>query len=141
MFVGTHFPRLDEKGRLFLPARFRDDLVDGFVLTTGQEGCLFGYSRKEFVAMGESLNTGLSATEEERDFAREFFGSASDETPDRQGRVTIPAPLRDYAHLTRDVAVVGVSTRLEIWDAETWQRRRSAQTPAYSSARGGPVPR
>ncbi len=141
MFVGTHFPRLDEKGRLFLPARFRDDLVNGFVMTTGQEGCLFGYAREQFFAMGESLNTGLTATEAERDFAREFFGSASDELPDKQGRVTIPAPLRDYAHLDRAVAVVGVGTRLEIWDAETWQRRRSAQAPAYSSARGGPASR
>ncbi len=122
MFLGTHRPRLDEKGRLALPARFRDDLSQGVVVTKGQERCLYGYPQQEFERIGESLRTASVTAKALRDYQRTLFGSATSEVPDRQGRVTLPAELRAYASLDRDCVVVGSNTRFEIWDAAAWVR-------------------
>ncbi len=140
MFVGTHLPRLDDKGRLFLPARFREQLTGGIVITKGQENCLYGFPAAEFARMAASLSEAPVTTKALRDYSRVFFGSASDETPDRQGRVSIPPGLRSYAGLTRDVAVVGVNNRIEIWDAGAWDRTLASTEPAFSDAREEVLP-
>lgn len=134
MFLGTHTPRLDEKGRLFLPAKYRDELATGLVLTKGQERCLYVFPLPEFERITEALRTAPVTAKAVRDYSRVFFASASDEVPDRQGRVTIPAALRDYAGLQRDCVVVGANTRLEIWDAQAWETYLDQQEDAFSDA-------
>src|SRR6202051_3719260 len=107
MFLGTHAPRLDEKGRLFLPPKYRDELSGGVVITKGQERCLFVFPQGEFTRITEALRAAPVTAKAVRDYSRVFFASASDEVPDKQGRITIPPGLRDYAALDRDCAVIG----------------------------------
>ena len=132
MFLGTHTPRLDEKGRLFLPARYRDDVAGGVVITKGQERCLYVFPAQEFARKAEQLQSTPLSAKAARDYARQFFGSAFDEKPDRQGRVTLPPGLRAYAGLERDCVVVGAGTRLEIWNAEAWAAYEAEQEPAFA---------
>ena len=132
MFLGTHSPRLDEKGRLFLPAKFRDELAEGVVITKGQERCLYVFRRADFTAQGEALASATLTAKPVRDYSRIFFASAFDDAPDRQGRVTLPAALRSYAGLQRDCVVIGANTRLEIWDAEAWRAYEAEQEQAFA---------
>jgi MraZ protein len=134
VFLGTHSPRLDEKGRLFLPAKYRDELAPGLVITKGQERCLYVFPLPEFGRITEALRTAPVTAKSVRDYSRVFFASASDEMPDKQGRVTIPAALRDYAGLQRDCVVIGANTRLEIWDAQSWTSYLDQQEDAFSDA-------
>ena len=120
LFLGTHTPRLDAKGRLALPARFRQDLEGGLVITKGQERCLFVFPLAEFARITDVLSAAPVTQRAARDYSRVFFASASQETPDLQGRVTLPPALREYAGLTRECVVIGANTRVEIWDAEAW---------------------
>ena len=140
MFLGTHAPRLDEKGRLFLPAKYRDELSGGVVITKGQERCLYVFPRDEFARMTEALRAAPVTAKAVRDYSRVFFASASDEVPDKQGRVTIPQPLRDYAALQRDCVVIGANTRLEIWDATAWEAYEANQNEAFSAAQEEVLP-
>ncbi len=132
MFLGTHTPRLDDKGRLFLPAKFRDELAGGVVITRGQERCLYVFTRGDFARKAEELQSASLTSRRDRDYGRMFFSSASDETPDKQGRVTLPARLREYAGLDRDCVVVGANTRLEIWDAAAWAAYEAEQEQAFA---------
>ena len=120
MFLGTYRPRLDDKGRLILPAKFRDQLADGLVMTKGQEHCLFVHRRDDFAEQVAKMQSAPSLVRAVRDHSRVYLSSAVDEVPDRQGRITIPASLRDYARLDRDVAVIGNGLRAEIWDVQAW---------------------
>ncbi len=143
MFLGTHTPRLDDKGRLFLPAKFRDELSGGVVITKGQEHCLYVFTRAAFSTKAEELQNASLTSRSARDYGRMFFSSAYDELPDKTGRVSIPAGLRQYAGLDRDCAVIGANTRLEIWDAQAWAAYESEQEPAFADQdeSGGAVPR
>ena len=132
MFLGTHTPRLDDKGRLFLPAKFRDELAGGVVITRGQEHCLYVFTRAAFAAKAEELQSASLANKKDRDYGRMFFSMAEDQSPDKQGRVTVPARLRDYAGLDRDCVVVGANTRLEIWDAAAWQAYETEHEQAFA---------
>jgi MraZ protein len=132
MFLGTHSPRLDDKGRLFLPAKFRDELLGGLVITRGQEHCLYVWPLAEFVTLTERMRQTPVTNKRVRDFMRMMFAGASDETPDKQGRVTIPAMLRAYAGLSRDCIVIGAMNRLEIWDTKSWTDYSSQQEVAFS---------
>jgi len=130
VFLGTHTPRLDDKGRLILPAKFRDQLAGGVVITKGQERCLFVFTAEAFQARASRQEQ--ASTKADRDFSRIFFASAFDEEPDRTGRVTVPAGLRTYAGLTRDCVVLGANTHLEIWDAETWRAYETEHEQAFA---------
>ena len=132
MFMGTHHPRLDDKGRLFLPAKFRDELSGGLVMTKGQEHCLYVFPRAEFNRFTEQLQSAPLANKVVRDYLRVFLSGASDEIPDRQGRVTVPAPLRNYAGLTKECVVIGALARLEIWDAATWNTYLGSQEQSFA---------
>ncbi|RJL31245.1 division/cell wall cluster transcriptional repressor MraZ [Bailinhaonella thermotolerans] len=132
MFLGTHNLRLDDKGRLFLPAKYREELSEGLVITKGQERCLYVFPVEEFQRITDALRTAPVTAKAVRDYSRVFFASASDEKPDKQGRVTIPPSLRDYAGLTRDCAVIGANTRLEIWAAQAWEAYLSDQEQAFA---------
>jgi MraZ protein len=132
VFLGTHSPRLDEKGRLFLPAKFRDELAEGLVVTKGQERCLFVFPIQEFRRVTEALSAAPVTQKTVRDYSRVFFASASHEIPDRQGRVTIPSGLRQYAGLTKDCVVIGANTRLEIWDTAAWDAYLADREQAFA---------
>jgi len=122
MFLGTHEPKLDEKGRLILPARFRDELADGLVITKGQENCLYVFPASEFALITERLRQAPVTQKNSRDYLRVMFAGAHDEVPDNQGRITIPTGLRTYATLEKNCVVIGANTRLEIWDVTAWSK-------------------
>lgn len=132
MFLGTHSPRLDDKGRLILPAKFRDELAEGLVITKGQERCLFVFPVAEFSQIAEQLRAAPMTHKAARAYSRVFFASASDEVPDKQGRITIPPHLREYAGLTRDCVVIGASTRVEIWDSQAWDTYLAESEEAFA---------
>jgi MraZ protein len=134
VFLGTHTPHLDEKGRLFLPAKYREELAHGLVLTKGQERCVYVFPESEFTRITEALRTAPVTAKAVRDYSRVFFASASDEIPDKQGRITIPPALREYAALQKDCVVIGANTRLEIWDSAAWATYLGQQEDAFSEA-------
>lgn len=133
MFLGTHSPRLDEKGRLILPAKYREELADGVVLTKGQERCIYVFGTQEFERMYEQLREASLASRQSRDYIRVFLSGASDEVPDKQGRITIPPALRTYAGLDRELAVIGAGTRAEIWDGPTWDNYLLEKEESFSN--------
>jgi MraZ protein len=132
VFFGTYTPRLDDKGRLFLPAKFRDELAEGLVVTRGQERCLYVWSMEEFGKLTDRLREAPVTNKASRDYVRMFFAGASDETPDKQGRITVPQMLRDYASLSKDCVVIGAMNRIEIWDAASWQTYSDEQEQAFA---------
>ena len=140
MFLGTHTPRLDDKGRLFLPAKFRDRLAPGLVITRGQERCLYVFPMDEFVRVTEQMQSAPTTSKAVRDYMRVFLSGASDEEPDKQGRITIPANLRDYAGLDRDVTVIGAGARVEIWDSSAWAQYLEATEQAFADQSEEVVP-
>jgi MraZ protein len=133
VFLGTHTPRLDDKGRLILPAKFRDELAGGVVITKGQDRCLYVFPMPEFQRIADQLRAQPMTNKAARAYSRVFFASAHDEVPDKQGRVTVPQPLREYAGLVRDCAVIGADTRVEIWAADAWASYLSAQEDTFSA--------
>ncbi|AIX99704.1 cell division protein MraZ [Arthrobacter sp. PAMC 25486] len=133
MFLGTHSPRLDEKGRIILPAKFREELSSGLVLTKGQENCIYVFSAREFEKVLAQMQDAPLSNMAARDYIRIFLSGASDEVPDKQGRVTIPAPLRAYAGLEKELVVIGAGSRAEIWDAAAWAQYLSAKEGAFSA--------
>ena len=120
MFFGTYTPKLDDKGRLILPAKFRDQLAGGLMVTRGQEHCLYVWPQDEIARITDRLREAPVSNKATRDYVRMFSSAASDETPDKQGRITIPPKLREWASLGKDVVVIGAMTRLEIWDEAAW---------------------
>jgi MraZ protein len=140
VFLGTHAPRLDDKGRLILPAKFREQLAPGIVLTRGQERCLYAFPMREFEEMHTRLRQAPVTSKQARDYLRVFLSGAADEVPDKQGRITIPPTLRRYAGLTRDLAVIGAGTRIEIWDAAAWETYLAEQEQAFAETAEEVVP-
>ena len=134
MFLGTHTPRLDEKGRLILPAKYRDELAEGVVITKGQERCLYVWPLAEFTRVTTAMRDAQMSGKTLRDHSRVLFASASDEVPDKQGRITVPPGLRQYAGLDRDCVVIGANTRMEIWDAAAWETYLETQEESFSDA-------
>ena len=134
MFLGTHTPRLDDKGRLALPARFRDELPEGVVITKGQERCLFVFPMAEFSRITELLRSAPVTQRSVRDYSRVFFASASHEVPDGQGRITVPSQLREYAGLSKDCVVIGANSRVEVWDSAAWQNYLESTEQSFADA-------
>ena len=132
MFLGTHHPRLDDKGRLILPAKFRKGLEGGLVVTRGQERCLYVFAMGEFERITAAMNSTPVTSRAVRDFQRVFLSAASDEIPDKQGRVTIPQVLREYAGLARECTVIGAGSRVEVWDTEAWNAYLAQTEDAFS---------
>ncbi|MBW9206242.1 division/cell wall cluster transcriptional repressor MraZ [Mumia sp. zg.B53] len=133
MFFGTYTPRLDDKGRLFLPAKFRDRLTEGLVLTKGQDRCIYVWPQASFQEFSDRISKTPFTNKATRDFVRVLFSGASDEVPDKQGRITVPGPLRDYARLDRDCVVVGAMERVEIWDAARWAEYSDEQEESFAT--------
>ena len=140
MFLGTFTPKLDDKGRLILPSKFRDAFAEGLVITRGQERCLYVFSESEFNEMHDRIRQAPITSKQGRDYMRVFLSGAHAETPDKQNRVTIPAQLRTYAGLERELAVIGAGTRAEIWDAAAWQTYLDEQESAFSEIEEEVIP-
>lgn len=132
MFLGTHTPRLDDKGRLALPARFRQDLEGGLVICKGQDRCLNVFPVAEFTRFTEALRTAPVTDRRVRDYSRVLFASASQENPDAQGRITVPPTLREYAGLAKECVVNGANNRVEVWDSGAWNDYLQAAEPGFS---------
>ncbi len=140
MLLGTHTPKLDDKGRVILPARFREDLAGGIVVTRGQERCLYVYSTTEFESVHERIRQAPLSNKQARDFLRMFLSGASAEMPDSQNRITIPAHLRTYAGLEKDLVVTGVGAHAEIWDAAAWNDYVENNEASYSDMEQEVIP-
>jgi MraZ protein len=131
--LGTHSYQLDPKGRISLPARFREALADGAFLTLGQDGCLYCFPRAEWEARAEEVRRAPLSDPDGRAYARMFFGSAEPVELDAQGRLVVPQRLRAQVGMGREVVVVGVFDRLEIWDREAYERYLDAYGGAYQA--------
>jgi MraZ protein len=140
VFLGTHSPRLDDKGRLILPAKFREQLASGLVVTRGQERCLYVFPAREFERIHDQLRQAPMTSKQARDYLRVLLSGAFDEVPDKQGRITLPSALRTYAGLDRDCAVIGAGSRVEIWDAGAWQAYLEDQETVFSETAEEVVP-
>lgn len=121
MFMGEFQHSIDAKGRLIVPAKFREKLGDTFVVTRGLDGCLFGYPLDEWNKLEEKLNEMPLAKKDARLFVRFFYSAATECEIDKQGRINIPQTLRAHAQLEKSCVIIGVSNRIEIWDEARWQ--------------------
>ncbi|MGI6361965.1 MAG: division/cell wall cluster transcriptional repressor MraZ [Bacillota bacterium] len=122
MFMGEFQHSIDEKNRVIIPAKFRAELGNSFVLTKGLDKCIFVYPLEEWKKVAANLRQLSSTRADARSFARIFFSGAVDTDMDKQGRALVPANLRKYAALEKDVMMIGVSSRVEIWDSEVWEK-------------------
>jgi MraZ protein len=132
MFLGTYAPKLDEKGRIILPAKFAETLADGIVITRGQDRCLYVFTQESFQQMHERLKQANATGKDARNYIRLFLSGAHDEVPDKQRRITIPQILRTYAGLTQELAVLGVGDHIEVWDAAVWEQHLAAAENVFS---------
>jgi len=140
VFLGTHTPRLDDKGRLVLPAKFRDELAEGLVVTRGQERSLTIWPVAAFTRFTEQVQTAPQTSRDVRDYLRMLFAGASDEVPDKQGRITLPPLLRDYAGLDRECVVIGMSDRVEVWEATRWEQYSAEHEASFAELNSEVVP-
>ena len=133
MLIGEFEHSIDTKGRLVLPAKIKDDLGKEFIVTKGLDGCLFGYSLTEWNKFEEKLKTLPLTNKITRDFVRFFLSGAVEEETDKQGRCLLPANLREYASLTKNAVIIGVGTRIEIWDKKKWDEYNSEENLSVDS--------
>lgn len=133
-FVGTYTPKLDDKGRLTLPAKFRDALAGGVMVTRGQDHSLSVFRVEEFDKISTKIMEGSRNDPETRAFQRYFFASSEEQRVDAQGRISLSAEHRRYAGLSKECVVVGSSDHLEIWDAQTWREYQDEHEENFSAA-------
>ncbi len=122
MLMGEYSHSLDTKGRLIMPAKLRQDIGDKFILTKGLDGCLFAFSQTEWNNFEEKLKSLPLSDKNARNFVRFFLSGATECEIDKQGRFLIPNNLRTAANLEKDAIIIGVGTRIEIWNKETWEK-------------------
>lgn len=120
MFMGEYNHTIDAKGRLIVPAKFREILGDNFIVTKGLDGCLFVYPNDEWTRFEEKLKSLPLTNKNARQFTRFFLAGAAACEVDKQGRILLPQVLREFASLEKDVVFVGVASRIEIWSRERW---------------------
>ena len=140
MFLGTYEPKLDDKGRVILPARFREDMEGGIVLTRGQEHCIYAFPAQEFEQMTVELRRAPLSSKQARDYIRVLLSGAYKEVPDKQGRITLPPDLRKYAGLDRELTVIGAGSRAEIWNSQAWNDYLSVQEDVFSQTDNEIIP-
>ena len=129
--LGQHRYQLDSKGRIALPSKFREAFADGVYLTLGQDGCLFAYPSEEWARRSSEVRSAPPGGKAGSNYARMFFGNAERADLDGQGRLVIPQTLRSRAGLAKEVVVLGVGERPEIWEAATWAREEQSLVGAY----------
>ena len=121
MLIGEYEHSLDAKGRLIMPAKLRDDIGEKFIITKGLDGCLFAFSLEEWKNFEQKLRSLPISNKDARAFSRFFFAGAIDCEIDKQGRFLISSNLREFAELTKEVVIVGMDSRIELWSKEKWQ--------------------
>ena len=121
MFIGEYQHALDNKNRIIIPSKFREGLGEKFVLTKGLDGCLYVYTRNEWIILEQKLKTLPLTNKDARAFVRFFFSGANEIDVDKQGRALIPQNLLEYANIEKDIVSIGVSTRIEIWSKSKWK--------------------
>ncbi len=127
MLIGEYEHSLDVKGRLIMPAKIREDLGEKFIITKGLDGCLFGFSKNEWNNFEEKLKTLPLTNKNARDFVRFFLSGAIECEIDKQGRFLIAGNLREYANLEKEAVIIGVGTRIEIWNKDKWKAYNSEE--------------
>ena len=132
MFLGEYNHSLDEKGRVVMPSKFRAELAAGCVVTKGQERCLYVFPMGQWDDEAQRVLKLPRTDRRARNYSRSFFASASNQSLDKTGRCQIPESLRTYAGLSKDVTVVGVADRVEIWDTATWESVAAEADDYYS---------
>lgn len=131
MFIGEYNHTVDAKGRLNIPAKFREQLNETFYITKGLDECLFVFPEEEWKIFEEKLKALPLTNKSVRGFVRLFFAGAAECSFDKQGRIIIPAPLREYAHLEKEAKVIGVGTRVEVWSNQTWDNYSNPENISY----------
>lgn len=125
LFIGEYEHSVDAKGRVIMPAKLREDIGEKFIVTKGLDGCLFAYSFNEWTNFEEKLKTLPLTNKNARDFVRFFLSGAVECEIDKQGRFLIPGNLREYGTLEKEIIIIGVGTRIEIWNKENWKKYSS----------------
>lgn len=131
MFMGEYEHNIDQKGRMIVPAKFREELGSTFVLTRGLDKCVFGYPYDEWKQLEEKMRALPFTKKDARAFTRFFFSGAVECEFDKQGRVNVSAPLRRYAKLERECVIIGVSNRIEIWSKQMWDQYYSESEESF----------
>lgn len=121
MLIGEYQHNIDTKGRLIVPAKFRPDLGERFIITRGLDGCLFGFPMDSWMKIQEKLAQLPVAKKEARQFSRFFYSAATEVEIDKQGRINLPGNLIEFAKIDKECRVIGVSDRIEIWSSEQWE--------------------
>lgn len=132
LLLGTYTPKIDAKGRVALPAKFRSQLGQGLVMARGQERCVYLLPFDEFRRIASQIQRTSVGNKAAREYLRVFLSGAVDQEPDKQGRVVVPQMLRDYANLGSDIVVIGVGTRAELWNKDAWESYLAQQEEGYS---------
>ncbi len=125
MLIGEYEHSLDAKGRVIMPAKLREDMGDKFILTKGLDGCLFGFSQTEWANFEEKLKTLPLTNKNARNFVRFFLSGATECEMDKQGRFLVVSNLREYAEMDKEIVVIGVGNRIEMWNKEKWTKHNS----------------
>ena len=133
MFSGTYTPKVDDKGRLFLPAKFREEMKEGLVITRGQDRSLDLRTAADFADFTEKFKNASQTDARLRAYGRMLFALASEQVPDKQGRVSLTPELRSYAGLEREAVVIGIYDRVEIWEPSAWARYTADQEQAFAN--------
>ncbi|MDR3128433.1 MAG: division/cell wall cluster transcriptional repressor MraZ [Bifidobacteriaceae bacterium] len=133
LLLGNYNPRIDSNLRLILPAKFREQLKSGIVITPGQERCLYIWPILEFQTIYEKIKSTPLESKQARDFIRSFTDGAEDQIPDKQGRINIPPRLKDFANLGDWVVVKGAITRLEIWNPQNLEDYRKTTEEVFAN--------
>lgn len=132
LLLGTYTPKIDAKGRVALPAKFRSLLGQGLVMARGQERCVYLLPFDEFRRIASQIQRTSVGNKAAREYLRVFLSGAVDQEPDKQGRVVVPQMLRDYANLGSDIVVIGVGTRAELWNKDAWESYLAQKEEGYS---------
>ena len=132
LLPGTYTPKIDVKGRVALPAKFRSQLGQGLVMARGQERCVYLLPFDEFRRIASQIQRTSVGNKAAREYLRVFLSGAVDQEPDKQGRVVVPQMLRDYANLGSDIVVIGVGTRAELWNKDAWESYLAQKEEGYS---------
>ncbi|EOR26770.1 division/cell wall cluster transcriptional repressor MraZ [Cytobacillus oceanisediminis] len=132
MFMGEYHHNVDAKGRIIVPAKFRENLGETFILTRGLDRCLFGYPLTEWEIIEDKLKQLPLTKKDARAFTRFFFSGATECEIDKQGRINIASPLFQYAQLEKECVILGVSNRIEIWDKQEWENYFSESEDSFA---------
>ncbi len=132
-FYGTSTPRMDDKGRVTLPAKYRESFKNGVMLVRGQDHCIYLFTPEGFEEFAEAAINAPITDERARGYQRYMLANTDEQRPDAQGRITVTPRMREYARLTKDLVITGIGLRMELWDADEWAAYEARQEAAYAA--------